>query len=111
MTPQPTAERRRHVRRPLSSKVRLFHVPTGRYYPARSVDASEGGMLMYVPVTAPVAPGQAVQVHLEQVQRADLDYLPCEAVDATIVRVDRPRMLGTGHLPIGVEFSTGQSPD
>ncbi|NBB95772.1 MAG: hypothetical protein GVY16_08530 [Planctomycetes bacterium] len=109
MTPSPGAERRRHSRIPRVVNIHLHHKPSDREIPARTLDISDGGMLVSVPATAPVAPGQAICV------RAGQDVLPrlpirtdpcqCDDLDARIVRVDRNALLNTGQLQVGVALA------
>ena len=96
-------ERRRHARYPMSTSLQFHHGPSKREVPARSVDVSESGMLMYVPATTPVRAGQAVYVNLADIGgRPVTDAAP---VQATIVRVDRAEMTGKGYLGIGIRFA------
>ena len=105
MDQQTPAERRNHSRHPLSITVQFYHGPTQREYPARSVDISSGGMLMYVPVGTPVSTGQPIRVTLGSHDRPEFSGLSERPVDATIVRVDRKKMMDVGHMPVGVRFA------
>lgn len=102
---KPSADRRRHVRYPLATTVQFYHCPSRREFPARSVDISAGGVLVYVPVGTPVALGQPIQLKLGTHSRPEFARLSDSPLDGTIVRVDRRRMLSVGHLPIGIRFS------
>lgn len=104
MGSQMQADRRRHVRYPLATTVEFFHGPSRRAYPARSADVSAGGMMMFVPVGTPVAPGQPIRLTFGSHDRPEFGRLSERPMDATIVRVDRQRMLSSGHLPVGVRF-------
>ncbi len=99
-----SADRRRSQRVPMAVAVQFFHGPTQREFPARSVDVSEGGMLMYVPAGAPVAAGQAVRVCVSAPTRPEFAGLAGKDITATIVHVDRQKMLVAGHLPVGIRF-------
>jgi len=101
MCATPTAERRGHQRHPFAGRVNIFHGPTQRAFPARSVDISEGGMLMYVPVSTPVKPGQPIRLSVENAEPAELGPEP---VNGRIIRVDRHRLTTQGHLAVGVQF-------
>ena len=96
-------ERRRHARYPMSTSLQFHHGPSKREVPARTVDVSESGMLMYVPVTAPVRAGQAVYVDLAGIGGRQVTGVG--PVQATIVRVDREQMTSKGYLGIGVRFA------
>ena len=96
-------DRRRHARYPMSTSLQFHHGPSRREIPGRSVDVSESGMLMYVPVTSPVRAGQAVYVNLAGIGGKPVaDTGP---VQATIVRVDREQMTSKGYLGIGIRFA------
>ena len=94
-----------HVRYPMATTVQFYHGPSRRYFRARTVDISEGGILMYVPASAPVAPGHPIQVTIGSHSRPELAGLSDRPMDATIVRVDRHKMLSQGYLPVGVRFT------
>ena len=96
-------ERRRHARYPMSTSLQLHHGPSKREVPARAVDVSESGMLMYVPATTPVRAGQAVYVNLAGVRGKPVTG--AAPVQATIVRIDRAEMTSKGYLGIGVRFA------
>ena len=99
-----STERRRHKRHPLSTGLRLLHGPSEREFPSRGIDMSVGGMLMYVPATAPVNPGQRVGLRFEKVDRRELSAFSERTVPANIVRVDRRTLLTAGQLTVGVQF-------
>lgn len=104
MTASPKAERRAHPRYPLATGVRFEHRTTGREMPARCVDISEGGMLMYVPATAPVQVGQPIRLDLRGSVRRELCHLADRPLEAKIVRVDREKLLSMGRVAVGVKF-------
>ena len=105
MSGQAESDRRQFTRYPMATTVEFFHGPSRRNYPARSVDVSRGGMLMFVPATTPVAPGQPIRVTLGGYSQPELHTLSNKPVEGTIVRVDRGGMLEAGHLPVGVRFA------
>lgn len=85
--------------------VQFYHGPSRREYPARSVNISFGGMLMYVPVGTPVAAGQPIRMTLGSHDRPEFAGLSERPLDATIVRVDRKKIVEVGHVPVGVRFA------
>jgi c-di-GMP-binding flagellar brake protein YcgR len=105
MNERTSADRRKYVRYPLATTVQFYHCPSRREVPARSVDISSGGILVYVPAGTPVAPGQPVQLRLGTHKRPEFALLSNRPLDGTIVRVDRNKMMSVGHLPVGVRFS------
>ena len=104
MPQRPSADRRQSPRHPLATTVEMFHGTSQRANPARSVDISEVGMLLYVPVAVPVDLGQSIRVTIGSEPRPELHGLGLQPRDATIVRVDRKGMLRVGYIPVGVRF-------
>jgi len=98
-------ERRKHQRYPLATSVEFHHGLSQRSFPARCVDISAGGMLMYVPAATPVQPGHPVRVTVGSVSRPEFAGLSERPVDATIVRVNRQALLSAGHLAVGLRFA------
>ena len=84
--------------------IQFYHGPTRREYPGRTVNISTGGMLMYVPVSVPVAPGHPIRVSLGSQARPEFSGLGGEPRDATIVRVERKEIASVGYLPVAVCF-------
>ena len=114
MTDVPTTDRRRHQRYPLSTGVQVYHEPSRGELPARAVDISDGGMLMVMPVSAPVKAGQPVRLRIRRMPALDrfgqgpagpLGALGNMPLKARIVRVQRRGLLTTGRLAVGVEFA------
>jgi len=102
---RPASERREHVRHPMAAAVELYHEPTRRSFPARSVDCSAGGMLMYVPAQTPVAAGQAIRLTFSKAGKGEMAALTGKTTNATVVRVERAKIISLGRLPVGVKFS------
>jgi len=86
----------------MATGLQFHHGPSRRQVPARSVDVSESGMLMYVPATTPVRTGQAVYVNMAGVGPMASSREPLQA---TIVRVDRADMTSKGYLGVGLRFA------
>ncbi len=101
----PIKERRVSPRYQLAAGVRFFHGPSGRDLPARCVDISRGGLLMYVPAASPVRPGQAVRLTLGAISLPEFAGLAGAPIEGTIVRVNRGALLAEGHLAVGVRFA------
>lgn len=96
-------ERRQHIRYPMSTGLQFHHGPSKREVPARAVDLSESGMMMYVPATTPVRAGQAIYVNMAGIGGKPMTGTT--PVQATIVRVDRQQMTSKGYLGVGVRFA------
>ena len=97
-------ERRAHKRFTQAAAVQFHHDLSGRDFPGRCVDVSQGGLQMYVPPAAPVQPGQAVRLALSGITEPALAALGGKPLDATIVRVDRQCLTQKGQLAISVKF-------
>ncbi len=95
------AERRKHMRAPVTAGLRFFHEPAGREFSARSVDISAGGISLEIPLTVPVSCGQSIRLHNLPVRSAEF----AGDVQGTIVRVDRRELTLAGKVGIGVKFS------
>jgi hypothetical protein len=68
------------------------------------VDASLGGALMYVPMSTPLQPGQRLALSVGKTERPELAEISQRPLWATIVRVDRSKLLSLGQLAVGVRF-------
>ncbi len=101
----PAPEKRTHPRYPLATSVQFYHGPSQRDFPGRCADISHGGMLMYVPSTVPVQPGQPIRLSVGSVSRPEFAMFSEKPVDATIVRVDRGTFISEGNIAVGVRFA------
>ncbi len=110
MIDAPSAERRQHRRIPRVVNVEIEHPAAGCNIPARTLDISDGGMLVSVPPTAPVTEGQPVSIRASQNALPRLpknsDPSSRETLDATIVRVDRNALLASGQLQVGIKLES-----
>ncbi|HUT58439.1 MAG TPA: PilZ domain-containing protein [Phycisphaerae bacterium] len=106
MVQTPSTERRQYPRLALSANVRFFHGPSGRELPARTVNISKGGMMMFVPVAAPLRAGQPIRL-LALPGPGDVRFAPPSGrpVEATVVRVDRRALPAAGRVMAGVRFA------
>ena len=100
-----TEDRRQHQRYPLCTSVPFYHAPSQRQFPGRCANISSAGMLMYVPASAPVQPGHPIRLNVSSVPLPELGRFAQDALQATVVRVDRKSLLPSGHLAIGVRFA------
>jgi c-di-GMP-binding flagellar brake protein YcgR len=98
------SERRRYTRRSRVMNLRMHHLPSQRDFPARSLDASVGGMKMDIPATTPASVGQSVELLFA----GPTGEGSARMINATIVRVDRQTLLTRGKVTIGVEFAQPQ---
>jgi hypothetical protein len=63
-------------------------------------------MLMYVPATVPVHPGQYLRITVGSAGRPEFAGLSEKPIDATVRRVDRNPLLAVGHIAVGVQFAS-----
>lgn len=99
-----TADRRKHPRRPMASSLEFYHEPSQKTFPARCVDISPGGLLMYIPAAAPVQVGHAMRITSGLASRPQSQSPREQAIEATIVRVERRPLLSIGSIAVGVQF-------
>jgi len=104
MCSAPSVDRRRHVRVPLSAALTFRHAPTDREFPARGVDVSQGGLLMYAPATAPLQAGHRLRISIGQRDKPSAAPFAGRTVNGTVVRVDRHAFIEMGHVSVGVAF-------
>jgi len=104
MSPAPAVERRKHARHPLPTGVRFYHEPSHREYLGRCADISRGGLLMFVPPTSPIRPGDSIRLTLSGVPRPEFADLGGRAFDASVVRVERRQLTRTGQVAVGARF-------
>lgn len=105
MDEQTFTERRQYQRYPMPTSIQFFHGPLRREISSRCVDISSGGMLMTVPPNIPVRPGQYIRVTGANFSHPEFMGLSEKSLDATIVRVNREKLLSEGNLAVGVRFS------
>lgn len=104
MSSAPSAERRKHPRRPLKTGVQFYHDLSRRRVPGRCEDISQGGMKMYIPATTPIRAGDSIRISLGAPARPEFSVLGEAPISASVVRVDRSSLLSAGYLAVGVRF-------
>jgi c-di-GMP-binding flagellar brake protein YcgR len=101
----PATDRRQHARHPLATSVEFYHHASRKTIAGRCVDISAGGMMMYVPASTPVRPGQIIDVSMGMIPRPEFANLSDTTVSASVARVDRTSLLSLGHLAVGIRFA------
>lgn len=99
-------ERRKHPRRTANIAAHVIHDPTGRTFPCRIVDASATGAMLLVPLSMPVRAGHTLEIQPNEPLVSELSDLSGLTSRATVIRVDRDRMILEGHIAIGVRFES-----
>ncbi|HOK65289.1 MAG TPA: PilZ domain-containing protein [Anaerohalosphaeraceae bacterium] len=98
-------EQRKEVRTELSWPVSVWLPGANRFFNGRSVNVSKGGAYLTIPLTAPVRPGQEVELNFprtSQLAHQKGQYARIKA--GKVVRVDRSRMMSEGVLGLAVQF-------
>jgi hypothetical protein len=84
--------------------LRFHHVLSDRDFPARTVDVSDGGLLMQIPATAPLQEGHVLRFPVGEQGLADVTRDDGATMEAKVIRVEHNQLLQTGKLSVGVEF-------
>ncbi len=71
------------------------------------MDISRGGLLMYVPASAPLQAGHVLTLAADAGGPAAPAEVPDGHAVATVVRVDRSKLLHLGQLIVGARFEAG----
>ncbi|MEO0483532.1 MAG: PilZ domain-containing protein [Planctomycetota bacterium] len=81
------ADRRAAARRPVVLPAKILHLPSRKYAVAETIDVSNGGLMLRVEPSRPLAPGDAIKVAVawqhSGVMRKD------QMLEAKVVRVAR----------------------
>ena len=99
-----TIERRAHPRQAVPAGLTVEHAVSERSFPARTADLSMGGVSMFVPPTAPVQPGQKIDITFGWFADDTLGDFATQTRKAIIVRVDRECLLSKGYIEVGARF-------
>lgn len=99
-----TADRRKHARHPLATSVEFYHEPSRKTFPGRCIDISHGGLMMFVPATAPLQAGHSIRVTVGSIDRPEFANLGQEPMAATVIRVQRHTLLSLGSVAVGIRF-------
>jgi c-di-GMP-binding flagellar brake protein YcgR len=100
-----TVEQRSSVRVKAIGQCTLRHVSSGRDFPSRCLDISDGGMKLAVPLTAPLLCGHRVEISLPASISAGRNLAGGEWTSAEIVRVDRGKLVTDAALAVGIRFT------
>lgn len=95
------ADRRASPRSAVVRPCKVFHVPTGRYLPGWTCDASSGGLLVRVQSPRALRPGDAVEVVIAWNRRVLLN-----ASDATPARIARTLPGEKGEQFLGLAYAS-----
>ena len=84
----------------------VWHPQAARFFNGRSVNVSNMGALVLLPLKTPVHEGQSLELNFPRSEHLAKDKGSCARIkSARVVRVDRHVMLNDAGIQVGVEFS------
>lgn len=98
-------DQRRSPRTPVSWPVSVWHPKAARFFNGRSINISQEGVLVRMPLQAPVHEGQDLEINFPRSEALGREK-GCFAriKNARIVRIDRSEALDSATVNIGMEF-------
>ncbi len=103
--PSSDTERRQYQRYPIVTGLHFYHGPSDCEIPARVVNISDGGVLVFVATTARVRAGHPIRMDMGWFPHPKLVCPGRHYVAGTIVRVDRSAQRSTGQMEVGIRFA------
>lgn len=98
-------EQRKDMRSDLSWPVSVWIPEANRFFSGKSVNVSKGGAYISLPVTAPVRPGNEVEVNFPRTMslaRQKGQYARIKT--GKVIRVERSEVLRSGTIGLAVQF-------
>ncbi len=102
-------EQRQAKRTKMNWPVSVWHPQASRFYHARSVDVSSNGVLLSMPMKAPIREGQDLEINFprkELLAREKGNYARIKP--ARVVRIDRTDAVNTAQVKVGLQFTNGE---
>jgi len=98
-------EQRKESRSVLSWPVSLWVPEANRFFNGRSCNVSKTGVFIKLPLTAPLKPGQLVELNFPRTPALARQKGQFARIKkGKVVRVDRKNMLGTAEIGVGIAF-------
>jgi hypothetical protein len=98
-------EQRRDTRTQLTWPVSIWLPQANRFFSGRSINISRGGVLINVPMSAPVRPGHIVELNFPRtITLAKRRGQFARIKSGRVVRVDRGKLLRGGKIDVAVQF-------
>jgi hypothetical protein len=105
-----TIERRRGLRIAQCRPVKVFEPTSARYIPGHTEDVSATGLRIELPVSAPVIPGNLINVHVGLSSLGEVLANRRQMIPAKVVWIDRTsRGSKRKTMTLGIEFLAGIS--
>lgn len=99
-------EQRKAVRSPVAWPVSLWHPKATRFFNGRSVDVSNTGVMVQMPIQTPLQEGQTVELNFPRSKPlAKRKGSFARIKNALVVRIDRSNTLGSATLNVGFAFT------
>ncbi|MCE5185803.1 MAG: PilZ domain-containing protein [Planctomycetaceae bacterium] len=98
-------EQRRNVRSDIAWPVSIWMPDANRFFNGKSVNVSQGGAYISLPMTSPVREGHEVEVNFPRTTSlAKQKGQYARIKNARVIRVDRKQMLQDGCIGMAVQF-------
>jgi hypothetical protein len=104
-------EQRRSVRQVIDWPVSVWHPKAARFFNGQSVNISQNGTLLELPLKAPVREGQDLEINFPRSESLAKDKGGFSRIkNARIVRVDRSDSLTSATVKVGLAFCEQPEP-
>ena len=94
-----TTERRTSPRRPFTRSCKLYDTQTGKYLPARTLNTSDGGLLVEVPSQYPLHKGKRMGIGVETDRQPGL-LRRADMLEVVVMRCDE----GDSGVRLGLKY-------
>ncbi len=102
---QASLEQRRESRSSVSWPVSVWIPEANRFILGRSCNVSKTGVFVTLPVTAPIRPGNHVELNFPRTEALAKEKGQCARIKSgKIVRVDRKNLLDNAEIGVGIAF-------
>ena len=99
-------EHRRDVRTNLSWPVSVWLPEANRFFNGKTVNVARGGVLVSMPMTAPIRPGHLVEINFPRTTSlAKKKGQFARIKSGRVVRVERTRLLTDASIDVAVQFA------
>ena len=102
---QALTEQRKDSRSSVSWPVSVWIPQANRFFNGRSCNVSKTGVFITLPVTAPVRPGQVVELNFPRTETLAKEKGQFARIKTgKVVRVDRKNLLENAEVGVGIAF-------
>lgn len=104
-------EQRNSRRTPISWPVSIWHPQAARFFNGKSINVSNAGALVILPLEAPILEGQNLEINFPRSHRLAEEKGSCARIKSCrVIRVDREAAMTEGALRVGIAFETAPEP-